>query len=118
MKLNLWPNWITKISFCAQKREINLIFKLCGSVTSYHKFCGNKFSVLISVLTYMALNKQSRMFHVCTSDLLLHQTNTSGEFAARQCSASTGFCYCATETGEVIEGTSYSKDKDYVCRNG
>ncbi|KAL5256838.1 hypothetical protein ACHWQZ_G011935 [Mnemiopsis leidyi] len=40
-----------------------------------------------------------------------------GEFAARQCSASTGFCYCATETGEVIEGTSYSKDKDYVCRN-
>ena len=79
---------------------------------------------------YCAPSSNKHFRRVCSSSLdnvqlalvfvtvLLHQTNTSGEFAARQCSASTGFCYCATETGEVIEGTRYNKDKNYVCRNG
>jgi len=40
-----------------------------------------------------------------------------GEFAARQCSKTTGMCYCATEAGELIAGTSFKKDKNYVCRN-
>ncbi|XP_063695096.1 papilin-like [Bolinopsis microptera] len=40
-----------------------------------------------------------------------------GEFAARQCSEKTGVCYCATETGEIIDGTQFNQDRNHICNN-